>query len=153
MRASQSKTSTIFHILAKLLRSKQKVTYAAARRDWRVVVSLSCFAYHKMLCLLPKSKVGGIPGPEAYQKNNTPNVDACAQIHFQMKISDSSASTNPKKARFSSYSIFKLHSSNSIFKLPSSNSIFKLSSSNSIFKTALFKFYLDPTYRILASEV
>ena len=34
----------------------------------RVVVSLSCFAYHKMLRLLPKSKVGGIPGPEAYHK-------------------------------------------------------------------------------------
>ena len=35
------------------------------------------------------------------------NVDACAEIHFQMKISDLNASTNPKKARFSSNSIFK----------------------------------------------
>ena len=68
---------------------------------------------------------------------NTPNVDACAEIHFQIKISDLSVSTQPKLARFSSDSIFKLHSLNSIFKLRSSSSIFKLRSSNSIFKLHL----------------
>eukprot|EP00493_Phyllostaurus_siculus_P002339 UN02351 len=53
-----------------------------------------------------------------------PNVNTCAEIHFQLKISDFSASTNHKKASFSSnstfilpiLSIFRLHSSNSIFK-------------------------------------
>eukprot|EP00493_Phyllostaurus_siculus_P002133 UN02145 len=49
--------------------------------------------------------------------NNAPNVDACAEIHFQMNIFDSSASTNPKKTRFSSKSIFKLRSSKFKFYL------------------------------------
>ena len=44
--------------------------------------------YHKILHLLPKSKVGGTPGPKAYHDKYTPSVDACAEIHFQMKISD-----------------------------------------------------------------
>ena len=34
----------------------------------KVFVYLSCFAYHKMLRLFPKSKVVEIPGPEAYHK-------------------------------------------------------------------------------------
>ena len=32
------------------------------------LTTLSCFAYHKMLRLFPKSKVGGISGLEAYHK-------------------------------------------------------------------------------------
>ena len=58
-----------------------------------------------MLRFLPKSKVGGIPGLEAYHKN-TPNVNACAEIHFQIKISDLSASTNMSQPNF--YSTFGL---------------------------------------------
>ena len=63
----------------------------------RVVDSLSCLAYHKMLHLLPKSRVGGISGPEAYHEKNTPNVDACARIHFQMKIFDWAPLPTPNK--------------------------------------------------------
>ena len=33
-------------------------------------------------------RVGGIPGPKPYHEKNTPSVDACARIHFQMRISD-----------------------------------------------------------------
>ena len=86
-----------------------------------------------MLRLLPKSKVGGIPGPAAYHKkytqrrrlrrNSLPDEDFRVKRLYQ-----------PKKSRFYSTLIFKLHTSNSIFKLHSSNSIFN---------TALFKFYLQ----------
>eukprot|EP00493_Phyllostaurus_siculus_P017701 UN17974 len=63
---------------------------------------MKCFAF------FPNRRVGGNPGIAAYQKNS-PNVNACAEIHFQMKVSDLNASTNSKKARFSSNSIFKLY--------------------------------------------
>ena len=84
---------------------------AAARM---VFVSLSCLAYHKMLRLLPKSNVGGIPAPEVHHEENTPNVDACARIHFQMKISDLSVCTNPKNLAFLQIqtSLFNLQSTN-----------------------------------------
>eukprot|EP00493_Phyllostaurus_siculus_P012331 UN12508 len=67
-----------------------------------------------MLRLLPKSKVGGIPGPKAYHEK-MPSVDACDEIHFQIKISELSTSTNLKKAHFSSNSIFKLQSPRASF--------------------------------------
>ena len=98
----------------------------------RVIVSLSCFAYHKILRLLPISKVGGIPGPEAYHKKNAqrrrlrrnslPNEDFRLERLYQHK-----------KARFSSNWIFKLHSAYSILKARSLNFTFKQFSSNSIF--------------------
>ena len=100
----------------------------------RVVVSLSCFAYHKIFRLLPTRGLMGSQRLKRTIKKNTPKVDGCAEMQFQTKISDLSVSTNPKKACFSSNAIFKLHPSNSIFKLQSSNSIFKLHTSNSIFK-------------------
>ena len=107
---------------------------------------------------------------------NTPNIDAFAEIHFQMKISDLSASTKLKKLAFLYFqssnltlqpSIFKLLSLNSFFKLHSSNSIFKLHYSNStlpiqsskihssnlIFKTELFKFYLQLQYLLFFRQI
>ena len=95
-------------MLTKVALVKNVVTqhHTAARR---VVASLSCFAYHTMLRLLPNRGLVGSQGLKRTMKKNTPNVDACAEIHFQMKISDLSASTRPKKARFSSNSIFKFY--------------------------------------------
>eukprot|EP00493_Phyllostaurus_siculus_P006769 UN06840 len=72
-----------------------------------------------MLRLLPKSKVGGIPRSDAYHKS-TPDVNACANIHFQMKIPDLSASTNPKKLAF-----------------------LQIRPSNFALQTTFFKFYLQ----------
>ena len=105
-----------------------------------------------MFRLLPRSKLDGAPGPEAYHKN-TPNIDACAEIHFQMKISNLSASTNPKKVRFSSHSIFKLQ----LFKFYLQTSLFKFYLQTTFFKfylqTALFKFYLQNcTLQILSQS-
>ena len=54
-----------------------------------------------------------------------------------MNISDLSASTNPKKARFSSHLIFKVHSSNYILNEQSPKSIFRLHSSDFIFSLNL----------------
>ena len=89
----------------------------------KVVVSISCFAYGKRLCLLPKSKVGGIPGPEAYHKKYAQRRCLCRNSllneDFRLTVS---ASTKSKKARFSSNSMFKLQ-----FYL----------------QTAFFKFYLQ----------
>ena len=68
----------------------------------------------------------GSQGLKRTKKIYTPNVNACAEIQFQMKISDLSASTpHPtKKLDFlqiqsSEISLFKLHSTNCIFKLQS----------------------------------
>ena len=74
--------------------------------------------YHKKFCFPTNWELVGLYGLKRILKN-TPNVNACAEMHFQMKIPDLSASTNPKKAHFSSNSIFKLYSSNSIFNLKS----------------------------------
>eukprot|EP00493_Phyllostaurus_siculus_P009385 UN09504 len=73
---------------------------------------MKCFAF------FPKLKVCGDPQglKRTNKKNNTPNVNACAEIHFQMKISDLNAYTNPKKARFSSNSIFKFYLQTALFK-------------------------------------
>eukprot|EP00493_Phyllostaurus_siculus_P010441 UN10584 len=59
-----------------------------------------------MLHLLPSRGLVGSQGLK-YTKQNTPSVNACAEIHFQMKISGLSASTNPKNS-LSSNSIVKL---------------------------------------------
>ena len=87
-------------MLTKVPLVKNVVTqhHTAARR---VVASVSCFAYHTMLRLLPNRGLVGSQGLKRTIKNK-PNVNACAEIHFQMKIFDLNASTNPKKARFSS---------------------------------------------------
>ena len=72
-------------MLTKVALVKNVVTqhHTAARR---VVASLSCFAYHTMLRLLPNRGLVGSQGLKRTIKN-MPNVDACAEIHFQMKIS------------------------------------------------------------------
>ena len=98
--------------------------------DKRVVVSLSCFAYHKMLRLLPKSKVGGIAGPEVYHKkyaqrrrlcrNSLPNEDFRLKRLYQ-----------PKKSSL----FFKFNLQTSLCNLLSSTK-----------KTALFKFYLQTAF-------
>ena len=94
----------------------------------RVFVSLSCFAYHKMLRLLPNWRLVGSQGLKRIK--NTPDVDACAEIHFQMKIPDLGASTNSKQS-----SLF--------FKFNLQPAFFKLLSSISNLQTVLFKFYLQ----------
>eukprot|EP00493_Phyllostaurus_siculus_P020456 UN20781 len=92
-----------------------------------------------MLRLLPNRRLVGSQGLKGKRKN-TPNVDACAEIHFQMKIfrlkrlyqpqtklaflQIQSSSSALQVLSSSSTLIFKLHSSNYIFKLHSSNSIF-----------------------------
>ena len=93
----------------------------------RVVISLSCFGYHKMLRLLPKSKVGGIPGPEAYHKkyaqrrrlrlNSLPNED------FRLK-----RLCQPEKSSL----FFKFNIQISLFSLLSSNCTLQNLSSNCI---------------------
>ena len=86
----------------------------------------SCYETPKIIkfCLLvvswnaspsSKSRDDGFPVLQMYQKKRTPNVNVCAKIHFQINISDLSTSTNPKKARFSSNSIF-CQSSNEALK-------------------------------------
>ena len=73
-------------MLTKVALVKNVVTqhHTAARR---VVASLSCFAYHTMLRLLPNRGLVGSQGLKRTIKNK-PNVNACAEIHFQMKIPD-----------------------------------------------------------------
>ena len=78
----------------------------------------SNFAYwssHEMLHLLPNRGMMGSQCFKCTKKKRTPNVNVCAKIHFQINISDLSTSTNPKKARFSSNSIF-CQSSNETLK-------------------------------------
>ena len=73
-------------MLTKVALVKNVVTqpHTAARR---VVASLSCFAYHTMLRLLPNRGLVGSRGLKRTIKNK-PNVNACAEIHFPMKIPD-----------------------------------------------------------------
>ena len=89
------------------------------------VVSLSCSAYHKMLRLIPKSNVGGIPWPEAYHikfsqrrrlhRNSLPNEDFRLKRLYQ-----------PEK----SLPFFKFNLQTSLFNLLSSNYILQILSSN-----------------------
>ena len=112
----------------------------------RIVVSLSDFAYHKMLYLLPNRGSVGFQGLKRTIKKLRPTskfVPEKPRIHFQMKISDLSAITNQKKVRFSSNSIFKLHSSTfylqtALLKFYLQTVFFKI-----YLQTAFFKFYLQ----------
>ena len=58
--------------------------HTAARK---VVASPSCFAYHTMLRALPNRGLVGSQGLKRTIKNK-PNINACAEIHFPMKIPD-----------------------------------------------------------------
>ena len=138
-------------VLSKRLRRKRCCDATPDRCQEGSRLTILLRIVKEMLRLLPKPRVGGIPGPEAHHEKNTPNVDACAEIHFQMKISDLSASTNPKKARFSSNSIFKLRSSTfylqtALFKFYLQTAFFKI-----YLQTAFFKFYLQPSISALLS--
>ena len=109
------------------------------------VISLSCFVYHKMLRLLSNRGLVGSQGLKRTIKN-TPNVDACAEIHFQMNIFDLSASTNPKKLAFLQIQSSNFNSSNYILQLLSSNCNLqilssKLHSSKSTLNFKLLSFF------------
>ena len=58
-------------------------------------------------------------------KKITPKVDACAEIHFQMKSSDLSASTNPKQSSLFFKFYLRLQSSRFFRQICHFNLIFK----------------------------
>ena len=107
----------------------------------RVVVSLSCFAYHKMLRLLPNRGLVGSQGLKRTMKKIRPTSTLAPEFTSKWRFPTWAPLPTRKKLAF-----LQIQSSNfalqpSIFKLLSLNSIFKLHSSNSIFKLQSPRFF------------
>ena len=110
--------------------SKEKQVDRSASRS---VVSLCCFAYYKVLRLLPKSKVGGIPQSEAYHEKIRLTSTLTMKFSFKWKFPTWAPLRTLKNSLF-----FKFNLQTSLFKFYLQTTFFKF-----YLQTALVKFYLQ----------